>query len=122
MVKAYEVYLSTDGNTWGQPVASGNFINTTAQQVAKLKTPTEGRYLKFVAKSEVNGNAWTSAAEIGIQAEAEASGIEEVSVNATPISHSAYDLQGRRVSLQRTANASQARKGIYIYDGKKVVR
>jgi beta-galactosidase len=70
MVKAYEVYLSLDGKTWGNPVVSGEFKNTTAMQVAKLPTAKKGRYLKFVAKSEINNNAWTSASEIGVQATA----------------------------------------------------
>ena len=75
MVKEYEVYLSTDGQTWGAKVASGSFQNTTALQTAKLNTATTARYMKFVAKSEINGNAWTSAAEIGIEAEDEATAI-----------------------------------------------
>ena len=69
MVKAYEVYLSLDGNTWGQAVATGELVNTTSQQTITLKAMVAARYLKFVAKSEINGNAWTSAAEIGIDAE-----------------------------------------------------
>ena len=82
MVKAYEIYLSLDGNTWGQAAATGELVNTTSLQTiivggnlqsvgGDLQSPTyvAARYLKFVAKSEINGNAWTSAAEIGIEAE-----------------------------------------------------
>ena len=78
MVKEYEVYLSTDGKTWGSPVVSGEFKNTTSMQLAALPEPTPGRYLKFVAKSEINGNAWSSASEIGIQAEAEVATVGDV--------------------------------------------
>ena len=35
MVKNFEVYLSNDDSTWGSPVVSGQFKNTTSQQVAK---------------------------------------------------------------------------------------
>ena len=114
MVKAYEVYLSTDGETWGSPVVSGEFKNTTALQIAPLKTATVGRYLKFVAKSEINGRAWTSAAEIGIQASGDATAIS--TPQATSASSSEYyDLQGRKLS------SIQNRKGIFIQNGKKIM-
>ena len=114
MVKAYEVYLSTDGETWGSPVVSGEFKNTTALQIAPLKTATVGRYLKFVAKSEINGRAWTSAAEIGIQASGDATAIS--TPQATSASSSEYyDLQGRKLS------SIQNRKGIFIQNGKKIL-
>jgi beta-galactosidase len=116
MVKAYEVYLSTDGQTWGTAVATGEFKNTTSQQVATLKSATVGRYLKFVAKSEINGNAWTSAAEIGIQAEADVTAIDQVTKGNPQAAPGVYDLQGHKLT------APTARKGIYLSKGKKVLR
>ena len=114
MVKAYEVYLSTDGKTWGQPVVTGEFTNTTSLQVARLKTPTVARYLKFVAKSEVNGKAWTSAAEIGIQAEADVTAVAAPRVVGIPASAVSYDLAGRPVS-------ASARPGLRITGGQKLL-
>ena len=114
MVKAYEVYLSNDGKTWGSAVASGEFKNTTALQVAKLKATTAGRYLKFVAKSEINGRAWTSAAEIGIQADGNATAVNTPTIK-TSASTGVYDLQGRKLS------SINNHKGIYIKNGKKVL-
>ena len=117
MVKGYEVYLSKDGETWGTAVASGEFAKTTSLQVAKLKKKTVGRYLKFVAKSEINGKAWTSAAEIGIQAEADVTGIGAMLNDKGEMRNEKfYDLQGRRVTAQPT------KKGLYISKGKKVLR
>ena len=113
MVKAYEVYLSNDGTTWGTAVATGEFKNTTSLQVAKLKTAKTARYLKFVAKSEINGKAWTSAAEVGIQAEADATAIKTTETSYIPQPQGYYDLHGRRVS--------HPTKGIYLFQGKKVV-
>ena len=112
MVKAYEVYLSTDGETWGSPVATGEFKNTTALQTATLKTPTAGRYLKFVANSEINGNAWSSAAEIGIEASADITGITPIHADA-PVATVVYDLQGRRMTH------SPLKNGVYIVNGRK---
>ena len=117
MVKAYEVYLSTDGSNWGTAVASGEFKNTTSLQVAKLKTTTTGRYLKFVAKSEINGKAWTSAAEIGIQAESDATGIQELGcdMNSRKVTDVYYNLQG-------IAMTKPTKSGLYIHNGKKIMR
>lgn len=115
MVKAYEVYLSLDKSNWTK-VASGEFKNTTAQQTAKLTKATAGRYLKFVAKSEINNNAWTSAAEIGIEAEADITGITPVMDKAQVSSTGYYDLQGRHY----TGEFRSLPSGVYINQGKKV--
>ena len=130
MVKDYEVYLSEDGQTWGSAVAKGQFKNTTALQKATLANPTEARYLKFVANSEINGNAWTSAAEIGIEAEAieETTAIGEISPSTSHSSplksqlsnQKSFDLQGRQIVNRKSVN-SQSHKGIYIQNGKKRV-
>ena len=121
MVKAYEIYLSVDGKEWGSPVAKGNFINTTSMQVAQLSQPTEGRYFKFVALSEINGNKWTSAAEIGIKAEAITSAVEGIIEHGHPLNSGIYDLQGIK-RADDVSMASNLPKGIYIYKGKKVIR
>jgi beta-galactosidase len=119
MVKAYEVYLSLDGTTWGNPVASGEFKNTTALQVATLKTPTPGRYLKLVAKSEINNHKWTSAAEIGIKASADITAIHPItSEHAHLFTSAVYDLQGRRMK----GEAASWPRGIYISNGRKVLK
>ena len=116
MVKSYEFYLSTDGENWGSPVARGQFKNTTALQTAPLTSPTVGRYIKFVAKSEINGKAWTSAAEIGIEANAEVTAIQTPRVKANTPSGPIYDLQGRRIS------SNQAHKGIFIQNRKVMIK
>lgn len=121
MIKAYEVYLSDDGISWGSPVAKGDFKNTTAMQVAKLKTPTHGRYIKLIALSEINGNPWTSAAEIGIQAVATGSGVRNVSLDNYLVPNGVYDINGRKLA-DNSMGISALPKGIYIYNGKKIVR
>ena len=119
MVKTYEVYLSLDGKTWGSAVVSGEFKNTMALQIANLSKATAGRYLKFVAKSEINGNAWTSAAEIGIEAKADVTAIDSPSLPCSSYEtegSSIYDLQGRRLS----STLQSLPHGLYINNGKKV--
>ncbi|MGA9208245.1 MAG: discoidin domain-containing protein [Terriglobales bacterium] len=77
-INQYEFYVSTDGVNWGTPVAAGNFDYTgyTAQcpgPGAGVPTPRQiafpaatGRYIRLRALSEINGNPWTSAAEIDV--------------------------------------------------------
>ncbi len=69
-VLGYEVWVSADGKTWGPaPVAQGEFANMKnhpSEQRITFEKPASGRYLKFVARSEVNGRDWASAAEIGV--------------------------------------------------------
>ncbi len=61
----YEVYTSYYGSNWGTPVATGAFANdATTKQVAF--PPTNAQFIRLRALSEVNGNPWTSAAEISV--------------------------------------------------------
>ena len=112
-VKAFEVYLSLDGKNWGKAVASGELKNTTALQVVKLQKATAGRYLKLVAKSEVNGKAWSSAAEVGIQANADVTAID------APTSHFKND--NTYYSMAGVPVSTPTSKGVYVRNGKKVV-
>ena len=138
MVKEYEIYLSTDGNTWGTAVATGEFKNTTSLQTAKLKTAKTARYLKFIAKSEINGRAWTSAAEIGIEANSQVDptgvdGALHLNDKGEMINDKrggVYDLQGRQVETSnfksQTSNfklqTSNLPKGLYISGGRKLLK
>jgi len=69
-IAEYEVYVSTDGKDFGKPVRTGTFAKTKEKQYAAFK-PAKAAFVKLVAKSEVNGGAWASAAEIGVVQEAE---------------------------------------------------
>lgn len=64
-IARYEVHTSMDGTTWGSPVATGTWVNTKAEESACF-APTAARYVRLRALSEVNGNPWTSAAEINV--------------------------------------------------------
>ena len=57
----YEVYVSADGKTWGKPASAGTFSGDRLVKLGK-----RGRYLRLVAGSEVNGNPWTSCAELNV--------------------------------------------------------
>ena len=117
MVKAYEFYLSNDKNSWGTAVASGEFQKTTSLQTAKLKTATTGRYLKLIAKSEINGRAWSSCAELGIEV-ANSTDIAAIENEQQAKDNAVYDLQGRR----RDIAWSCLPRGMYIVAGRKVMK
>jgi chitodextrinase len=61
----YEFYVSADGVSWGSAVATGTFANTTTEKEVRFTAKT-GRYVRLRALTEVNGNPWTSMAEINV--------------------------------------------------------
>ncbi|MFN8080117.1 MAG: discoidin domain-containing protein [Kineosporiaceae bacterium] len=63
-IGGYEVYLSTSPTTWGAPVATGRFADSSTEKAVSFPATT-GRYLRLRASSEAgNRGPWTSAAEI----------------------------------------------------------
>ena len=61
----YEFYVSADGVDWGSPAASGTWANDANEKVVTFAART-GRYIHLRAVREVNGNPWTSMAEINV--------------------------------------------------------
>lgn len=73
----YEIYVSASPSSWGTPVSTGTWPNSAAaQEVSFTKT---GRYIRLVAKSEVNGGAWATVAETY------AYGTPDVSLGLSPV-------------------------------------
>ncbi len=64
-IKEYEIYLSDDGKDFGKPVKAGEFEKGKEKKVVGFDLKQAG-FIKLVAKSEINGNAWTSIAELGV--------------------------------------------------------
>ena len=75
-INQYEFYVSQDGVNWGTPVASGIFDYGSAvtgcpgasvpPAIRVTFTPTPGHYVRVRALSEINGNPWTSMAELNL--------------------------------------------------------
>ncbi len=65
-VRDYEIYLSDDGQIWGDPVAKGRFRGGEEPQTVKLPSPRTAQFVKFVAVSEVQGRAWATVAELEV--------------------------------------------------------
>jgi hypothetical protein len=61
----YELYVSLDSINWGEAVASGAFDTAQTEKIVPFPKKA-ARYLRFVAKSEINGDNWASAGEIDV--------------------------------------------------------
>jgi lysophospholipase L1-like esterase len=81
-IAQYEFYVSLDGATWGTAVASGTFPNTAAEKQVVF-TAKSGRYVRLRALTEVNGQPWTTVAELNVLATG----------GAAPISQGNWTLQ-----------------------------
>ena len=64
-IAGYQVYVSDDGTTWGTAVAAGTLAANTSEKTVRFTAKT-GRFVRLVAVSEINGQPWTSAAELNI--------------------------------------------------------
>ena len=64
-IKNYEFYVSTDGKDFGQPVKKGTFEANKDKKTVTFEAKKCG-FVKLRALSEINDEAWTSAAEITV--------------------------------------------------------
>ncbi|NHF61237.1 DUF1929 domain-containing protein, partial [Flavobacteriaceae bacterium TP-CH-4] len=64
-IASYEIYVSENDTDWGSAVSSGTWGANSSLKTVSF-TPKQGRYVRLRALSEVNGNPWTSAAEVEI--------------------------------------------------------
>ena len=67
-IKDYEFYVSDDGKDFGKPVKKGAFSDSKEKKTATFDA-VSCRFIKLRALSEINDEAWTSAAEIEVIAE-----------------------------------------------------
>ncbi|UCG58973.1 MAG: discoidin domain-containing protein, partial [Phycisphaerales bacterium] len=65
-IARYQVYVSSDGRNWGEPVASGNFKKDGTEKKVLFKKSAKGRFVRFAALSGFDGQIFTSIAELNI--------------------------------------------------------
>jgi len=65
-VREYELYLSEDGKTWGEPASKGRFGRSVGEHTIQLASPVTARFMRFVALSEVSNQDYASVAELAI--------------------------------------------------------
>jgi peptidoglycan/xylan/chitin deacetylase (PgdA/CDA1 family) len=66
-IAKYEFYVSQDGTTWGSAVATGTFAGNASEKEVTF-SGVNARYVRLRAVTEVNGNPWTSVAELKVLA------------------------------------------------------
>ena len=62
-IKDYEIYVSNDNKTWGEPVAKGSFEKTAKLQKVMFEKPVKARYVRLRALNEQSGQDYASGAE-----------------------------------------------------------
>jgi len=67
-IKKYRFYVSENGTDWVNVVSKefDNIKNNPVKQFVRFLDNVKASYIKLEALSEINGNPWASAAEIGI--------------------------------------------------------
>ncbi|MCJ1261176.1 hypothetical protein MMC22_001040 [Lobaria immixta] len=61
----HKIYCSTDGNNFGAPLVIGTYRNDGDTKTSVFAA-SNCRYIRLTVQTEVNGKAWSSAAEINI--------------------------------------------------------
>ncbi|MEL6588664.1 MAG: discoidin domain-containing protein, partial [Bacteroidota bacterium] len=64
-IKDYNFYVSLDGINWETTVATSTLVKDKTEKEV-IHRPVFGRYVRLEALNEVNGNPWTSVAEMEI--------------------------------------------------------
>ena len=68
-IKDYEIYVSNDIKTWGEPVAKGSFEKTAKLQKVMFGKPVKARYVRLRALNEQSGQDYASGAEFTLVTE-----------------------------------------------------
>ena len=68
-IKDYEIYVSNDNKTWGEPVARGSFEKTAKLQKVMFGKPVKARYVRLRALNEQSGQDYASGAEFTLVTE-----------------------------------------------------
>ena len=67
-IKEFKFYTSSDAINWILSAEGefGNIKNNPVRQEIRFKEKINAQFIKLEALSEVNGNPWASAGEIGV--------------------------------------------------------
>ncbi len=129
MVKDYELYITKLKGVWGDAVASGSWSSEGRKNVAFDNK--EGRYVKFVAKSALDGGNVTSVAELmlwksyaGTTALVDAK-VPTVNIYPVPFSHQLTVSVAENAGYHKVTiinNKGQIIKTQSLFDGKAEMR
>ena len=66
-IKSYEIYASTDGRDWGEPVVKGEFAPGRDLKIMAFPRPVTAKFLKLVAPSGFDAQPFVSLAEFEVE-------------------------------------------------------
>ncbi|ERP38777.1 M6 family metalloprotease domain-containing protein [Chitinivibrio alkaliphilus ACht1] len=84
-IREYEIYVSSDGQEWGEPEVSGEWRNIGEKQEALFEELRTGTYVRLVALSEVNDEPWASGAGLGVLYNPASTGIIQGQSSRAPL-------------------------------------
>jgi len=113
-IEGYEIYVSTDGKDFGQPVKKGELFPYGKDKKTVLFDPKQCGFVKLVALSEVNGQPWTTAAEIGVIQETEQVVLEESVIIRSGLALAAPLLSISETVLRRDPLEAQLVAGTFV--------
>ena len=103
-IKNYAFYVSNDPKNWGDASASGTFADSATEKTVLFGSRALGQFIRLVALNEVNGKAFTSAAEINVVGTLFTD--EDTTIDSTPhiieIGEVFVDHNWQRVDFERT--------------------
>jgi hypothetical protein len=117
-IKDYELYMGDNDKDFGQPVKKGTFPEGKDKHTISFD-PKKVRFIKLKALSEINGEAWTSAAEIGVVAARKeaAAAVTTVAPAASAPAAAAGKIKLKFVRADSEETASQDGHGANAVDG-----
>lgn len=65
-IKDFEVYVSDDGKSWGQPAAKGTLDRDAKLKTIQFEKPVTARFLRFVALAGFGKDNYASLAEVSL--------------------------------------------------------
>ena len=65
-IAGYEILCSDDAKVWPAPIVRGTWPSASQLQTVSFPRPVKARYLKFVARSEVNRQPFAAVAELDV--------------------------------------------------------
>lgn len=68
-LKDYEIYVSQDGQEWGEPVMKGSFRNSSDAQRVMFAKPAKARYIRLKALNNHAGNDFGTGSEFQLIAD-----------------------------------------------------
>jgi len=66
LVSDYEIYVSMDGKTWGEPVKKGTLKKDKIKQILFFDSPKQARFIRFTALRATNNKNFAGIAELDV--------------------------------------------------------